>query len=104
MSGKVTTQQNDAHGKLGEYSDANTGLRAPCTNIHPKNVWMKNRIHFGEGFSGSSEEGCFSSSFAFLPFGFGFFCASPDSCFSCASSLRRLKSRVNDLDSVPTKS
>src|SRR5260370_4263424 len=46
-------------GKLGEYSDANTGLRAPCPNIHPKNVWMKIRIHFGDGFSGSSEEGCF---------------------------------------------
>ncbi len=26
-------------GKLGEYSDANTGLRPPCPNIHPKNVW-----------------------------------------------------------------
>lgn len=30
-------------GKLGEYSDANTGLRAPCPNFHPKNVWMKIR-------------------------------------------------------------
>src|SRR6266568_5244596 len=77
-------------GKLGENSDANTGLRSPCPNFHPKNVWMKIRIHFGDGFSGSSEEGCFSSSFAFLPFGFGFFCSSPDSCFSCLSSLRRL--------------
>ena len=77
-------------GKLGENSDANTGLRAPCPNFHPKNVWMKIRIHFGDGSSGSSEEGCFSSSFAFLPFVFGFFCSSPDSCFSCSSSLRRL--------------
>src|SRR5258708_8327878 len=77
-------------GKLGEYSDANTGLRSPCPNIHPKNVWMNIRIHFGDGFSGSSEEGCFSGSFAFLPFGFGFFCSSPNPCFSCSSSLRRL--------------
>src|SRR5256885_50719 len=77
-------------GKLGEYSDANTGLRPPCPNFHPKNVWVKIRIHFGDGFSGSSEEDCFFGSFAFLPFGFGFFCSSPDSCFSCSSSLRRL--------------
>src|SRR5690242_16068542 len=78
------------YGKLGENSDANTGLRSPCPNFHPKHVWMKIRFHFGDGSSGSSEEGCFSSSFAFLPFVFGFFCSSPDSCFSCSSSLRRL--------------
>src|SRR2546421_12278523 len=77
-------------GKLGEYSDANTGLRPPYPNIHPKNVWVNIWIHFGDGFSGSSEESCFFGSFAFLPFGFGFFCSSPDSCFSCSSSLRRL--------------
>src|SRR5438876_9936041 len=68
-------------GKLGEYSDANTGLRSPCPNIHPKNVCMNIRIHFGDGFSGSSEESCFFGSFAFLRFGFGFFCSSPYSCF-----------------------
>src|SRR5437764_7378188 len=79
-----------ATGKLGENSDANTGLRPPCPNFHPKNVWVKIRIHFGDGFSGSSEEDCFFGSFAFLPFCFGFFCSSPDSCFSCSSSLRRL--------------
>src|SRR2546430_4060740 len=77
-------------GKLGEYSDANPGLGAPCPNIHPKNVWMKIRIHFGDGFSGSSEEGCFFGSSAFLPFGFVFSCSSPGSCFSCPCSLRRL--------------
>src|SRR5437764_12013039 len=33
-------------GKLGEYSDANTGLRPPCPNIHPKNVWPKVRTDF----------------------------------------------------------
>src|SRR5438045_1667094 len=33
-------------GKLGEYSNANTGLRSPCSNIHPKNVWMKIRTDF----------------------------------------------------------
>src|SRR6266567_8492516 len=82
-TGSVTSKG----GKLGEYSDANPGLRSSCPNIHPKNVWMKIRIHFGDGFSGSSEEGCFFGSFAFLPLGFGFSCSSPDSCFS---SLRRL--------------
>src|SRR6266516_38012 len=75
---------------LGEDSDANTGLRPPCPNFHPKNVWVKIRTHFGDGFSGSSEEGCFFCSFAFLPFGFGFSCSSRGSCFSCSSSFRRL--------------
>jgi hypothetical protein len=59
----------NTRGKLGEYSDANTGRRSPCPNIHPKNVWMKIRIHFGDEFSASSEESCFFGSFAFLPFG-----------------------------------
>src|SRR5713226_2042445 len=80
----------ERRGKLGEYSDANAGPRPPCPNIHPKNVWMNIRIHFGDGFSGSSEASCFFGSFAFLPFGFGFFCSSPDPCFSCSSSLIRL--------------
>src|SRR5260221_2143514 len=79
-------------GKLGEDSDANTGLRPPCPNFHPKNVWVKIRTHFGDGFSGSSEEGCFFGSFAFLPFGFGFSCSSRGSCLSFSSALRRLVS------------
>ncbi len=33
-------------GKLGEYSDANTDLRPPCPNIHPKNVWVNIRTNF----------------------------------------------------------
>src|SRR5205814_5997245 len=74
-------------GRLAETSDAIPGLSHPWSNFQPKNVWVKVRPHFGDGFSGSSEEGCFFGSFAFLPFGFGFSCSSPDSCFS---SLRRL--------------
>src|SRR5712692_9874782 len=46
-------------GRLAETSDANPGLRAPWSNFQPKNVWVKVRPHFGEGVSGSSEEGCF---------------------------------------------
>ena len=34
------------YGKLGENSDANTGLRSPCPNFHPKNVWPKVRTDF----------------------------------------------------------
>ena len=33
-------------GKLGQYSDATTGLRPPCPNIHQKNVWPKVRTDF----------------------------------------------------------
>src|SRR6266568_4107357 len=79
-----------SHGRLAETSDANPGLSPPWSNFQPKNVWLKVRPHFGDGFSGSSEEGCFFGSFAFLPFGFGFSCSSPDSCFSCSFSLKRL--------------
>src|SRR5205809_7672500 len=77
-------------GRLAETSDANPGLSPPWSNFQPKNVWLKVRPHFGEGFSGSSEEGCFFGSLAFLPFGFGLSCSSSDSCFSCSSSLKRL--------------
>ena len=79
----------DTCGRLAESSDANPGLSPPWSNFQPKNVWLKVRPHFGEGFSGSSEEGCFFGSLAFLPFSFGLSCSSSDSCFSC-SSLKRL--------------
>ena len=36
----------DANGKLGQYSNANTGLRSPCSNIHPKNILVKIRTNF----------------------------------------------------------
>src|SRR6266851_10459508 len=77
-------------GRLAETSDANPGLSPSWSNFQPKNVWVKVRPHFGEGFSGSSEAGCFFGSFAFLPFGFGFSCSSSGSCFSCFDSLKRL--------------
>src|SRR5713101_6150319 len=77
-------------GRLAETSDANPGLRAPWSNFQPKNVWVKVRPHFGEGVSGSSEEGCFFGSFVFLPFDFTLSCSSPGSCFSCLSSFKRL--------------
>ncbi len=41
--------QTEAGGKLGEGWDANTGLRYPCPNFQPKNIWTKVRTHFGLG-------------------------------------------------------
>src|SRR5712691_13410325 len=87
---QVKAARDAPGGRLAETSTANPELRAHWSKFQPKNVWVKVRPHFGDGFSGSSEEGCFFGSFAFLPFGFGFSCSSPDSCFSCSFSLRRL--------------
>jgi hypothetical protein len=33
-------------GNLGEYSNANTGVRSPCSKFHPNFLWMKLRPNF----------------------------------------------------------
>ena len=41
-----TISDRSCPGKLDEYSNANAGLRASCSNFHPKNSWTKVRTNF----------------------------------------------------------
>src|SRR6266567_488907 len=86
----IAHKDQDIAGRLAETSDANPVLIPLWSNFQPNVVWLKVRPHFGEGFSGSSEEGCFLGSLAFLAFDFGFSCSFFDSCFFCFFSLQRL--------------